>query len=91
MFNKYACIFLPRQIMSFWGSGPRAGHSKICFNRILIILNQGYLRNSQFKRYTLTLLFVSLKAGNKPPEGKDHSLHLKVEGKKVPSLRSLYK
>ena len=45
--------------------GLKTDYSQICYDGILIILDQSHIRNGKYKRNILTLLSVSLKAGNK--------------------------
>ena len=46
-------------------TGARAGNPQMSLKGILVILNYSYLKKSWCKNYTLTLLSVSQKAGNK--------------------------
>lgn len=57
--------------------GSRAGHPKMCLIGILMILKT-LLKKWPMQRYTLTVLFVSLKAGSKSLR-KVSSLPLEVE------------
>lgn len=50
-----------------WSRWWRGSGYKICQGTILILLNKSYLRNSWYRKDTLTLLSVPLKSGNASP------------------------
>lgn len=60
--------------MAFGAGCPRMGHFDI-----LSILNYIYLRNSRNKKDTLSLLYISQRAGNKFPTWKSLSLYQEVK------------